>query len=73
MIAKDVAAAKRRYAPRARWSAESVALHAQAVVQGAFVLAKARQGPEVAVACLQHLRRYLAMLFQSPITKEPKP
>jgi TetR/AcrR family transcriptional repressor of nem operon len=73
MIAKDVAAAKRRYAPRARWSAESVALHAQAVIQGAFVLAKARQGPEVAVACLQHLRRYLAMLFQSPITKEPKP
>ena len=73
MIATDVAAAKRRYAPRARWSAESLALHAQAVIQGAFVLAKAKQGPEVAVECLLHLRRYLEMLFQPPPPKERKP
>ena len=73
MIAKDIAAAKRRYAPRARWSAESLALHMQAVLQGAFVLAKAREGPEVAVECLLHLRRYVGMLFQPPVNKERKP
>ena len=70
MIAKDVAAAKRRYAPRARWSAESLALHMQAVLQGAFVLATAKQGPEVAVECLSHLRRYVEMLFHPTVQKE---
>jgi TetR/AcrR family transcriptional repressor of nem operon len=47
----------------AGWNAESLALYTQAVIQGAFILAKARQGPEVAVECLRHLRRYLELLF----------
>jgi TetR/AcrR family transcriptional repressor of nem operon len=33
------------------------------VIQGAFVLAKARHGPEVAAECLRHLRRYLETQF----------
>ncbi|HTU51315.1 MAG TPA: TetR/AcrR family transcriptional regulator [Acidobacteriaceae bacterium] len=45
------------------WTAESLALYMQAVIQGAFILAKAEGGPEVAAACLDHLRRYLEMLF----------
>jgi TetR/AcrR family transcriptional repressor of nem operon len=48
------------------WTAESLSLHIQAVLQGAFILAKARQSPEAAVACLDHLRRYLALLFAPP-------
>ncbi len=63
VVAKDIAEAKRRYAPRAPWSAESLALHIQAVIQGAFILAKARHGPKVAADCLNHLRLYLKMLF----------
>ena len=47
----------------AQWSAKSLALYTQAVIQGAFVLAKAKHSPEVAAASLDHLRRYLEMLF----------
>jgi TetR/AcrR family transcriptional regulator, transcriptional repressor for nem operon len=58
-VAADLAEAKRRHAPNAPWDPESMALYTQAVIQGAFVLAKAKDGPEVAVECLTHLRRYL--------------
>lgn len=62
-VANDIAEAKRRYAPKAPWTPESLALFTQAVIQGAFVLAKARQGPEIAAECLRHLRRYLESQF----------
>ena len=65
-IAKDVAAAKALYAPDAEWSAESLAAYTQAVLQGAFVLAKAQGGPQVARACVAHLRRYIEFLFARP-------
>jgi len=65
-LVADIADAKRRYAPRAKWTPESLALHTQAVIQGAFVLAKAKHGPEVADECLAHLRRYLELLFNQP-------
>ena len=64
-LAKDVAEAKARYAPGAAWSAESVAVHMQTVLQGSMIFAKARQGPEVAVESLGHLRRYIEMLFKA--------
>ena len=47
-------------------SAESLSPHFQAVLQGAFILAKAKQSPEVAIASLDHLRRYLELLFVRP-------
>ena len=62
-VAADIAAAKRRHAPRAPWSPESLGLFTQAVIQGSFILAKAKHGPEVAVECLTHLRRYLETQF----------
>ena len=39
-----------------------LALHSQAVLQGAFVLAKATGDPEVARSSVRHLRRYIALL-----------
>ena len=48
------------------WTAESLALYTQAVIQGAFILAKAKGSPEVAADCLDHLRRYLEQLFSQP-------
>jgi TetR/AcrR family transcriptional regulator, transcriptional repressor for nem operon len=69
-VAKDIAEAKRLYAPDAPWSAKSLGLYTQATVQGALILAKAKHGPEVAVECLEHLRRYLEMLFDPPKSKE---
>src|SRR5580704_4559496 len=69
-VAKDIEAAKALYASDdATWSAESLALYTQAVLQGAFVLAKAKGGPEVARDCVAHLRRYLAQLFRRPASK----
>jgi len=72
-VAKDIAAAKLLYAPNATWSAAGLGLYTQAVIQGAFILAKAKNGNEVAGQCLGHLRRYLAMLFNRPKPKEERP
>jgi TetR/AcrR family transcriptional repressor of nem operon len=45
---------------------KSLALHTQAVIQGAFILAKALQDPSAAIASVDHLRRYIELLFRSP-------
>lgn len=52
-------------------TAAGLARHAQAVIQGAIVLAKAKGGAAAAGVAreeLQHLRRYFAMLFQQEMT-----
>jgi TetR/AcrR family transcriptional repressor of nem operon len=66
IITRDIEAAKRRYAPNASWSAASVGYFIQSVLQGAFIFAKAKQGPEVARESLAHLRRYLELIFNQP-------
>lgn len=68
-VARDIALAKERYAPDAPWTPESLALYTQAVIQGAFILAKASNDPRVAADSLTHLRRYLET--QLPITSQP--
>lgn len=70
-VARDIAAARAVHAPDADWSAESLGLFTQAVLQGAFVLAKASGGPAVADECLVHLRRYLELLLCSPASHQP--
>jgi TetR/AcrR family transcriptional regulator, transcriptional repressor for nem operon len=62
-LARDIAEAQARYAPDAPWSAESLGLFMVTVIQGAFVLAKAKQGPDAAAESLRHLRRYLETQF----------
>jgi TetR/AcrR family transcriptional regulator, transcriptional repressor for nem operon len=62
-LERDIDEAMRKYSVTADWTAESLALHTQAVLQGAFILAKAKGGAEVAVHSLGHLRRYLELLF----------
>ncbi len=59
----DVAAAMKKYAVHENWTPQSLALYFQAVLQGAFILAKARGGPEVAQMMIDHLRRYVELLF----------
>ena len=59
----DIDEAMRLYCVDPSFSAESLALYTQAVMQGAFILAKAKHGPAVAVDCVDHLRRYIEMLF----------
>lgn len=47
----------------------SLALHTQAVLQGAFILAKATDDPAVARDSVAHLRRYIELLFNAPIPR----
>ena len=49
--------------PVSKLRAESLAIHIQAVLQGAFVMAKARQDVEAARDSLDHLYRYVELLF----------
>jgi TetR/AcrR family transcriptional repressor of nem operon len=70
VVEADISEAIRKYGIAGDWSAGSLALYTQAVLQGAFILAKAKHGPDVAGACLDHLRRYLEMLFVQPKPKE---
>ena len=65
LVEADIAEAMKLYRVRAKWSAQSLALHMQAVLQGAFILAKAKSGPEVAAASIDHLRRYIELLFKA--------
>jgi len=59
----DIAAAIKTYRINADWTPASLALHTQAVLQGAFILAKAKGGPQVAADSVDHLRRYIELLF----------
>ncbi len=62
-IARDIAAAKALHAPDAHWDPEVLALFTQATLQGAFVLAKARDNAAIAGACVDHLRQHVAHLL----------
>ncbi len=62
-VEKIIRAAKAKHAPLASWTSESLALHTQAVIQGAFILAKAKNDVAVAADSIRHLRRYIELLF----------
>lgn len=63
-VEADIAAAIKRHGLRPEWTARSLALHTQAVLQGAFTLAKAKGDAAVAAESIDHLRRYVELLFQ---------
>ena len=69
-VAHDLEDAKRAYAPGAPWTAQSMALFTQAVIQGAFILAKAHDDPAVGADCIAHLRRYLDTQLPSTSTDD---
>jgi TetR/AcrR family transcriptional repressor of nem operon len=53
------------------WTARSLALHTQAVLQGAFILAKAKGSAAAAADSIDHLRRYLELLFKPASGRQP--
>ena len=59
----DIAAAMQERDIKADWTAESLARHTQAAIQGGFILAKASGDPALARGTIDHLRRYIEMLF----------
>ena len=64
-IEKDIAAAMQLHDVHAKWTPESLALHTQAVLQGAFILAKAKGDAAIAAESIDHLRRYIKLLFNN--------
>ncbi|MGD0737040.1 MAG: TetR/AcrR family transcriptional regulator [Terracidiphilus sp.] len=66
----DIEAAMRqrglKQGKHARFTPESLALYTQATIQGAFVLAKAKQNAATAIDCIDHLHRYFELLFNQP-------
>ena len=69
----DVADAMLTYGVAGDWIAESLALHTQTVIQGAFILAKCSGSADVAIESLRHLRRHLALLFTGETRSRPAP
>ncbi|AKI01097.1 transcriptional regulator, TetR family [Hoeflea sp. IMCC20628] len=69
-LAPDIQAAMdARGMSDAGWTAESLALHTQVVLQGAFILAKAEDSVSVAIDSVAHLKRYVTLLFSQPEEK----
>jgi TetR/AcrR family transcriptional regulator, transcriptional repressor for nem operon len=62
-LSVDIQAAIERHGIRDGVTAKSLAWHIQAVLQGAFVIAKATGDAELARDSVTHLKRYVAMLF----------
>jgi len=69
-LARDIEEAKKIYAPKSAVKPESLALHMQAVIQGSFILAKAKEDASLAIDSLDHLRSYLEQIFHK--TKEER-
>jgi TetR/AcrR family transcriptional regulator, transcriptional repressor for nem operon len=69
-LTADIAAAQAETGRAAGIDPASLALHVQAVLQGALVMAKATGGPELARDSLDHLHRYIEGLFRSPATED---
>jgi TetR/AcrR family transcriptional repressor of nem operon len=73
-LVPDIKAAIEKYGVTGDWTAESLALFTQAAIQGAFILAKAKNGVAVAADCIDHLHRYIELLFNQPSSSnKPKP
>lgn len=62
-LTADIEAARKKRGVKGAWTSESLALHTQAVLQGAFILAKCKGGPEIAREMAAHLKRYVQLLF----------
>jgi TetR/AcrR family transcriptional regulator, transcriptional repressor for nem operon len=69
-VEADIALALQQRGVKADFTPKSLALYTQAVLQGAFILAKAENGQVTAKECIGHLRRYIEMIFNEPIREE---
>lgn len=65
----DIADAIAQYGAPDGLTAASLAFHTQAVIQGAFILAKGKGDPAIARDSIAHLRRYITLLFRPRETK----
>lgn len=64
-LVPDIEAAIEKYGAQGDWTAESLALFTQAAIQGAFIMAKAKDDVGAAADTIDHLRRYIRLLFKT--------
>jgi len=67
----DLEAAIESYDLKPAFTAKSLALYTQAALQGAFILAKATGSARAASDAVDHLRRYIELLFRTPKRGRP--
>ena len=67
-VEKMIAEAKQRHRPNGTWQPSTLSRHIHAVLQGAFILAKAKQDLAPAQQSLDHLLNYLNLVFGRPAT-----
>ena len=67
-FAEDIEEAIAKYGIKDGVTSISLAYHVQAVLQGAFILAKAKADPAFARDSADHLRRYVSQLFEEERT-----
>ena len=63
LLKKDLKEAKKKYAPRASFEAESLAEHFIALVEGSQILARAKSNPAILGENMRHFKQYLKQLF----------
>lgn len=71
VVAQDAAAAKDACVPDAGWDPLDLAYYTQAVLQGAFILAKAQGHADVARMCVAQLRHHVDCLLTNPVRPSP--
>jgi TetR/AcrR family transcriptional repressor of nem operon len=69
-VEQHIAAALESRNLNVAWTASSLSFYIQATIQGAFILAKAKNNSQVAAECLDHLRHYLELIFVPSPFKE---
>jgi TetR/AcrR family transcriptional repressor of nem operon len=70
-LVDDIESARQRHKVGGDWSSAGLARHTQAVLQGAFILAKAGDDAELARESVDHLDRYIRLLFRRPAAGGP--
>ena len=66
-LVDEIEAARQRHGVIGDWTSAGLARHTQAVLQGAFILAKAGDDAELARESVDHLDRYIRLLFGRPV------
>jgi TetR/AcrR family transcriptional repressor of nem operon len=66
----DLAEAIKRHRTSTDRTARSLALYTQAVLQGSFILAKAKGDAAIAGESIDHLRRYIKLLLSNKRGKD---
>jgi TetR/AcrR family transcriptional repressor of nem operon len=70
-VESDIADAMKLHDMRSHWTPNSLALHTHSLLQGIYVLAKAKSNVLVAEESIDHLRRYIELLFRQ--SEKPAP